>query len=240
MTAAMVSNEMLSEKFVGSASNDVIVQKENKFAALLGGAGDDTIQASDAGSLLAGGEGDDRLVGGKGRDKAVVEASLERLQVRKEGNVWTVTDIDSTEGTDTLQGVERILTIDGGIALDVAADEEAGQVALLLGAVFDQEESLDASYVRVGLDLLEQGVGIDELIDLAFDVLGVASPADIVDLLWTNIIGEAPTAEQAQPFIDLLNGEMTVAELTRLAMLTDLNQAQINFVGLQETGIFFA
>ncbi len=240
MTGAKLSNDVLAEKLVGSASNDVIVQKENKFAALLGGAGDDTIQASDAGSLLAGGEGNDRLVGGKGRDKAVVEASLEKLQVRKVGSEWTVTDTEGTEGTDTLDGVERILTLEGGIALDVAADEEAGQVALLLGAVFDQEEGLDASYVRVGLDLLEQGVSTDELIGLAFDVLGVSSPADIVDLLWTNIIGEAPTGEQAQPFIDLLNGEMTVAELTSLAMLTDLNQAQINFVGLQETGIVFA
>ena len=240
MTGAKLSDDVLAEKRVGSASNDVIVQEENKFAALLGGAGDDTIQASDAGSLLAGGEGNDRLVGGKGRDKAVVEASLEKLQVRKVGNEWTVTDTDGTEGTDTLDGVERILTLEGGIALDVAADEEAGQVALLLGAVFDQEESLDASYVRVGLDLLEQGVSTDELIGLAFDVLGVSSPSAIVDLLWTNIIGEAPTTEQAQPFVDLLNGQMTVAELTSFAMLTEPNQAQINFVGLQETGIVFA
>jgi len=61
-----------------------------------------------------------------------------------------------------------------------------------------------------------------------------------VDLLWTNIIGSEPTPEQAQPFVDLLNGEMSVAELTSLAMLTELNQAQIDFVGIQETGLVFA
>lgn len=240
VTGAKLSNDVFAEKQVGSASNDVLVQTVNKFAALLGGAGDDTLQASDAGSLLVGGEGNDRLIGVKGLDKAVVEAPIEKLQVRKVGNTWTVTDTEGTEGTDTLEGVERLLTLEGGIALDVAADEQAGQVALLLGAVFNQEGSLNASYMRVGLDLLEQGVSTDELISLAFDALGVSSPAAIVDLLWTNIIGQAPTAEQAQPFVDLLNGEMTVAELTSFAMLTELNQAQINFVGLQETGIVFA
>lgn len=240
MTAAKLSDDALAEKRVGSVSNDFVVQTENKFAALLGGGGDDTLQASDAGSLLVGGDGNDRLIGGKGLDKAVVEAPIEKVQVRKVGNNWTVTDTEGTEGTDTLEGLERILTLEGGIALDVAADEQAGQVALLLGAVFNQEGSLNASYVRVGLDLLEQGVSTDELIGLAFDALGVSSPAAIVDLLWTNIIGQAPTAEQAQPLVDLLNGEMTVTELTSFAMLTDLNQAQINFVGLQETGIVFA
>jgi hypothetical protein len=240
MTAAKLSDAVLSEKRVGADSDDTLIQTENKFAALLGGGGDDLLQASDAGSLLAGGEGNDRLIGGKGLDKAIFAASREKIQVRKVGNEWTVTDTEGNEGTDTLNGVERILTLEGGIALDVGADEQAGQVALLLGAVFDQEESLDASYVRVGLDLLEQGVSTDELIGLAFDALGVSSPAAIVELLWTNIIGQAPTAEQAQPFVDLLNGEMTVTELTSLAMLTDLNQAQINFVGLQETGIVFA
>ena len=51
------------------------------------------------------------------------------------------------------------------------------------------------------------------------------------------MVGSAQTDAQAQPFIDMLNAGMTSRELAELAARTEVNLAQIDLVGLAETGI---
>jgi hypothetical protein len=58
-----------------------------------------------------------------------------------------------------------------------------------------------------------------------------------VALLWTNIVGTAPTATEAQPFVDMLNGGTSVGALGVLAADTLLNQANVNLIGLATTGL---
>jgi hypothetical protein len=70
-------------------------------------------------------------------------------------------------------------------------------------------------------------------------VLNKTSPEDVVGLLWTNVVGSSPTADQARPYIDMLNNGMTQGQLAELAAKTSVNLAQIDLVGLAETGILF-
>ena len=77
----------------------------------------------------------------------------------------------------------------------------------------------------------------EALAGLAIGVTGKKAPVDVVDLLWTNVVGSHPSPGQAQPFVDMLNNGMTTAALVVLASDTALNQINVNLVGLQQTGL---
>ena len=65
-----------------------------------------------------------------------------------------------------------------------------------------------------------------------------ATNAQVVDLLYTNVVGQAPDAATRKAFVDLLdNHTYTVASLGVLASDTDLNKTNINLVGLVQTGL---
>ena len=80
----------------------------------------------------------------------------------------------------------------------------------------------------------------EDLAELAIAARGANTPQEIVTLLWINVVGTSPTTQQAQKFIDILNNnEMTIGELSVFAAETGLNAANINLVGLSNTGIEF-
>jgi len=59
-----------------------------------------------------------------------------------------------------------------------------------------------------------------------------------VELLFTNVVGRAPSDAERSPFVDLLtNNAYTVAGLGVLAADTDINVANINLVGLAQQGL---
>jgi hypothetical protein len=109
-----------------------------------GGAGDDVLQGSAVADriegragrdTLIGSGGNDQLLGGDGLDTAVYAGPRSRFDVGSRAT--TVTDRTGTEGSDTLQGVERLRFTDVSLAFDL--DGAAGTVARLLGAVFGRE-----------------------------------------------------------------------------------------------------
>lgn len=60
----------------------------------------------------------------------------------------------------------------------------------------------------------------------------------MVRLLWTNLVRSPPTAEDASPYITMLdNGSITVGDLGVFAADLDLNADNINLVGLHQTGV---
>ena len=77
------------------------------------------------------------------------------------------------------------------------------------------------------------------LANLAVQATGTSAAADVVHLLWANVIGGAPSAQEAQPYVDLLNGGMSIGQLTVLAADTALNAANIDLIGLAKTGVEF-
>jgi hypothetical protein len=128
---------------------------------------------------------------------------------------------------------------DGNLALDVSADKPAGQTALLIGAVFGAAAVQNASYVGVGLNYLDGGAKFTDLCILALNAAGVTKPDDVVRLLYTNVLGTPPTAEQAKPFVDMLNSGTSPGALAELAAKTDFAAANVNLTGLAETGLAF-
>lgn len=124
-------------------------------------------------------------------------------------------------------------------AYDLAGN--AGTVAKILGAVFGPAAVGNQRYVGIGLHYLEeQGYGDEALARLAIDArLGQgASHAQVVDLLYTNVVGQPPAADVRAGFVAMLeSGSVSVGGLGLLAANTPLNQANIDLVGLASTGL---
>jgi len=136
-------------------------------------------------------------------------------------------------------GIERFKLGPTWLALTLEAS--AGQVAKTLGAVFGKEAVANKAFVGIGLHFMDElQYSYTSLMQLAINARLGANPthAQVVDLLYTNVVGVAPDAATRKTFTDLLdNGTFTVGGLGVLAADTELNQANIKLVGLAQTGL---
>ena len=180
--------------------------------------------------------GDDQIDGGNGIDTSVYRSSRSNYVVTKGASAFTVVDKTATDGNDTLTNVERLKFSDVSVAFDL--DGNAGKVAKLLGAVFGKTALTNKEYVGIGLDLIDGGMGYQDLAALAVSVTKKTSSTDVCTLLWTNVFGKAPTTADIAPFKQMLDsGEISVGALTALAADTSFNTTNIDLVGLSQTGI---
>ncbi|MBI5277362.1 MAG: VCBS repeat-containing protein [Burkholderiales bacterium] len=201
------------------------------------------------GSTVMGFGGDDTFVvnglltqidGGTGIDVAVFASSAGSYTIDADA-ARTVQSNLSADDAHALAGVERLHFADGKLALDL--DGHAGTVAKLIGAVFGAPVVGNASYVGIGLSLLDAGMQDAALAGLALQVrLGSgASNAEVVELLYSNVMGETPSPDIAAFFESWLDtGQITREGLALLAADTSFNQANIGFVGLADAGLAYA
>jgi len=91
---------------------------------LVGGAGNDTLDGGLGNDTLEGDAGNDTLIGGSGLDTAVYVNPRANYKVEKTTTGWRVTDTLSSDGTDTLQSIERLSFANRQVALDL--DGHAG------------------------------------------------------------------------------------------------------------------
>jgi len=231
----------------GGGGNDQLRSIED----VIGSAFDDTLTGNQSLNMLEGGDGndtffstngDDVLIGGNGIDTVVYpfQRSAYTLHPRLGvTNQFFMVEKPNSLGVDSLAGVERLQFFnDERLAFDLLPGGHANQAARLLGAVFGRDAVANKACVGIGLRLLDAGVSYTELAAAAVASAGVSSPSAIVALLFTHLTGSAPTPAQAAPFVELLaSGAVSVGALTVAAADLDLNAANINLVGLMETGL---
>jgi serralysin len=206
-----------------------------------GSAQADLLVGNPAANRLEGRGGNDQLQGGDGIDTAVYAGAKGQFQVSNAGDASTVRDLTGAEGSDSLAGIERLQFADGGLALDLGGN--AGTAAKLLGAVFGAAAATAPQYVGQALTLLDGGLSFEAAMQLALDLrLGSdATHAEVVALLYGNLLGAAPTQAQAQPYLNMLqSGAATPASLGILAAEHALNLDHIGFTGLAANGLAFA
>lgn len=142
----------------------------------------------------------------------------------------------STVSSDNMTQVERFVFSDKKLAFDA----NGSQVAKVLGAVFGKSAVTNKEYVGIGLSLMDSGMSYTDLCGLALSVTGKTEPGDVVDLLYTNVVGVKPPVGDKALFVQMLNSGVSKGDLVRLAADTSLNETNINLVGLATTGIEFA
>ena len=168
-----------------------------------------------------------------GVDRLILNADLDEISLSSADQSTTITWNDDSY---FLLSVERIQLSETNLAIDF--DGSAGQTAKTLAAVIGEEGLSNKEYVGIGLQLFDAGQSLATVCELALTAVGATTNEAVVNLLYTNLYGEAPTADVAQPFIDALNnGGFTKGSLAAAAAeLTD-DLGVIDLVGLAETGI---
>jgi serralysin len=181
---------------------------------------------------------DDVFDGGVGLDSMVYQKSSDNYSlVRQNATTWQVTDKVGTDGKDTLRNIERIQFSNKSIAYDL--DGNAGTTAKILGAVFGKSALSNQSYVGIGLYFLDQGMSYESLATLALGAANVTSNSQVLNLLWTNVVGSQPSNADLAPYIQLLDAGMSQGQLVRLAADSAFNANSIKLVGLSLSGLEF-
>lgn len=148
--------------------------------------------------------------------------------------------VAARDGRDTLVNMERLSFSDVKVAMDMGGN--AGQVVKILGAVFGASAVANKTYVGIGLSYLDTGMTYTDLMQLAIDARlgGRGSNTDVVNLLYTNVVGSAPDSSTLAYYKGLLDsGAFTQGSLGVLAADTSINTTNINLVGLTQTGVEF-
>lgn len=206
----------------------------------VGSSSPDMLLGNDADNILTGNGGDDLIDGFAGIDTLVRTERASQVEVLKldEINNFEFEIRGGFHGNDRMENVERIEFSDSGLALDL--DGTAGQTARVLGVTFGAQSVNNPEYVKIGLDLLDGGMTYTDLAALAVEAAGASIHAQVVDLLWFNIVGSHPGAQEMQPFIDMLEGGKSVGELGVMAADMQENADNINLLGLADTGLPYA
>lgn len=204
-----------------------------EFENALGSAGSDHIIGNALANAIDGKAGNDAMDGGAGTDLALYSANRAACTLTKSASGWSLSS--AVTGIDTLQNVERLQFTDKSVALDL--DGAAGKAVKIIGAVFGPESVANRQFVGAALKVLDSGWSYEQLASAAVGLTGKSSAFEVVSMLWTNVVGTAPTAAQALPIVALLEQGMSVGQLTVLAADMPLNTANIDLVGLVQSGV---
>jgi hypothetical protein len=202
-----------------------------------------TLNGSGLNDTFALGVGNYNVNGAGGLDTATVSQAASNFTVNPSANGYTLTSKDGLS-VYNLNSVERVSFSNDKIAFDVAGTSNAGEVAKILGAVFGVAAVSNTTYAGIGLSYMDAGMSYENLMNLA---ITAALPGArlthkaVVDLLFTNVVGVAPTVDQAKPYVDLLdNNTFTIAQLGLLAADSSFNTNQIGLTGqLVQTGLHY-
>ena len=153
---------------------------------------------------------------------------------------WEISDNTNTYTTVDISGVQRIQFKDTALALDMSGN--AGTVVKILGAVFGPATITNKQYVGLGLSLIDAGMSYAALMSLALNAKLGAGFTDTqeIQLLYQNLYAHTATINEIAS-IDafITSGQQTQATLGVLAAETTNNAANINIVGLAQTGVMY-
>ena len=217
-----------ADNLIGSSTNDVI----------LGMAGND---------LMSGFSGNDKLDGNAGTDTAIYESNSQSYDISND-TASNLIHISGPEGSDTLFNTERIAFLDKALAFDLSQNQSAGNTVRIIGAAFDSS-FISPDIVTLGLQLFDNGKTMLEISELIINssvfqsMVGSTSNEDFVNFVYENVVGNEPSTTEMTSLTGLLlgnGGTLSKSEFLTLAANSELNESNINLVGLIQSGVEFS
>ena len=80
-------------------------------------------------------------------------------------------------------------------------------------------------------------MSLSQLSTLALSAAGANTAQQVVNTLYTNVVGIQPTSLQALPFLQMIQNGTSFGDLAVLAENSSYNQNHVNLTGLLSTGI---
>jgi hypothetical protein len=211
---------------------------------LTGGARADTLNGLAGNDILRGWEGNDVLNGGPGTDTAVYAGARSAYQVQRSGSDVSVRALSGSDGTDTLNSVERLRFQGISLALDTQPGQAAGNAALVVRALLGPEFLRDATKMGDVLAFVDGGLALNDVVGRVLagtdftKLAGSRSNTDFVRFVYDNVVGFAPGPADLSYFVGLLDrGQFTQVSLGMLAATVDINATSVEIVGLAQSGV---
>ena len=273
LTASVFINGVLNESETWSGGADVqqlldfeytssLLSGDDSFEGSTTFGGDDSIQGLGGNDRFKGygdGQYSDYFFGGDGRDTSIYRGKLSEYVVKSADDIWdvviddgtrvkglTVQDtVQSRDGKDFLNEVERLTFSDKSIALDVGATENAGKAKLFTGAIA-HSLSNDAATLGTILNFVDNGYSdLTSLSQLAISVglvsklAGGDSNEALADLVTTNLLGQANpiVATMLTSYMDGTVATYSQAQFLAAVAALEVNQQHVDLVGLAQTGM---
>jgi len=179
-----------------------------------------------------------------GIDTVLLSGAHSDWSIAQNGSGYTANRLSGGE-TLTLANIERLHFASGNnVALDMGAGGHALEAAEIISALFSPSAVHNATIMGIGISLLDAGVTPLQLVaaaegtSLFHSLAGSTSNADFVKLIYQNLVGSAPTADQVSSLAGLIDsGAFTQATLGLAAAELGLNQAHL--VGVVQGGVEF-
>ena len=227
----------------GAALSNLYIDSATLIENVVGTAYDDVLIGNSVNNRFTPGTGNDMIDGAGGFNTVHMSAvrSAYRLSLDAPTGHVLMQSVDGASGADELQNIHRVFFADGAVALDM--DVKGSIVAKVLGAVFGKDAVANRGFAGVGIGLMDQGYTPESLMDLALNFrLGSGFTAQAeVKLLFENLIGQAPNAEQASYYEGLIaSGAFTFNSFAWLAANSSFNTNNIQLVGLMQSGLDYA
>ena len=273
LTTSVFINGVLNESETWSGGADVqqlldfeynssLLSGDDSFEGSATFGGDDSIQGLGGNDRFKGygdGQYSDYFFGGDGRDTSIYRGKLSEYVVKSADDIWdvriddgtrvkgfTVQDtVQSRDGKDFLNEVERLTFSDKSIALDVGATENAGKAKLFTGAIA-HSLSNDAATLGTILNFVDNGYSdLTSLSQLAISVglvsklAGGDSNEALADLVTTNLLGQANpiVATMLTSYMDGTVATYSQAQFLAAVAALEVNQQHVDLVGLAQTGM---
>jgi subtilisin-like proprotein convertase family protein len=246
-TALRIDANASIEHAIGGDGNDRISGNAAD-NTLRGMRGDDALFGAGGNDVLIGSAGTDTLDGGAGTDTAVFTSTRAQANIVRTPTGFSVSDtLASRDGVDFLMDIERMQFADKIVALDLGSGQSAGNAVRLIGAAFDTDYIPE--YSGVGVSLFDAGLDMLDVAqralntDLFVTLAGSRDNVDFVNTVYLNVIGVLPSDWVRNHYVGLLQGSggtMTQAELLVYAANEQVNELNIDLVGLQQSGLEFA
>jgi len=228
--------------FSGTSGNDNLIGTVRS-DIFLGGAGDDVVYGGYGKDFVTGGPGNDLIYGGPGIDTAIYAGTRLGHAItatsNSDSNVKDLKITNTSNGTDTLIGVERIKFDDITLAFDTSGN--AGQTYRLYQAAF--KRTPDKAGLSGWINAIDNGMSLASVANsfiqsAEFKSLYGANPTDsqLVTLLYTNALNRtADTAGLNYWVGQLSNGAQTRAQA--LIGFSESTENQAALIGIIQNGI---
>ena len=180
---------------------------------------------------------DTTIDAGSGIDTVVYKLNSNSFDIERIAETLSVTDT-LFGWSHTLAGIERVQFADTKLAFDI--EGHAGEAAKTLGAFLGKDGIQRADLVRQILDLLDGGLSYDGLLQAALDAVVGTDPSSalLINHFHEALTGKPASSEIIDTYSTLLdNGSLSNLDFAKQVADSDINQQNIDLVGLATTGL---